>query len=293
MLALIGRITVDWSRPIEGTPQTGAVAKEAEGWSVAFSCAQVPVQPLPPTGQETGIDLGLDSCAPRANRQPIVNSRHSPTAEASLRRCQRRLARRTTGRQRRRKAVTLLARAPQHVRRQRQDFPHKEALKLVRSYDPLAHEDVPVRTLVKNHPLAKRLADAGWGAFLASLTVTAASAGKRVVAGNPACTSHAGSGGGVLVEKGWSVRWHACPDCGTSRHRDQNAALNILRLGQLGPKHRGPGYGPRTPTWPVGASVVREPMGLRAPVACQRSLWTLPQPSQVWAMQRRLPVPCR
>jgi transposase len=28
-----------------------------------------------------------------------------------------------------------------------------------------------------------------------------------------------------------SVRWHLCPDCGTSLHRDHNAALNILQLG--------------------------------------------------------------
>jgi putative transposase len=28
------------------------------------------------------------------------------------------------------------------------------------------------------------------------------------------------------------VRWHACPKCGASLHRDHNAALNILRLGQ-------------------------------------------------------------
>jgi putative transposase len=34
------------------------------------------------------------------------------------------------------------------------------------------------------------------------------------------------------VQKGLSVRWHACPDCGTSLHRDHNAAKNIERLGQ-------------------------------------------------------------
>ena len=37
---------------------------------------------------------------------------------------------------------------------------------------------------------------------------------------------------GVIVHKGLSVRWHSCPDCGTSLHRDHNAAKNIERLGQ-------------------------------------------------------------
>jgi putative transposase len=86
--------------------------------------------------------------------------------------------------------------------------------------------------MVKNHHLAKSITDAGWGAFLTILTDKAACAGRRVVAVNPAYTSQRCSGCGVLVHKGLSVRWHACPDCGTSLHRDHNAAKNIERLGQ-------------------------------------------------------------
>ncbi len=116
-----------------------------------------------------------------------------------------------------------------------------------------------VRTRGRNHRLAKSIADAGWRAFLTILTFKAESAGKRVPAVNPAFTSQACSGCGVIVSKGLSVRWHTCPDCGASLHRDHNAALNILRLGQ---EQSGPRYGLRTLTWPVGASVVREPVGL-------------------------------
>jgi len=45
----------------------------------------------------------------------------------------------------------------------------------------------------------------------------------------PAYTSQTCSGCGVLVHKGLSVRWHACPECGISLHRDQNAATNPER----------------------------------------------------------------
>ena len=86
--------------------------------------------------------------------------------------------------------------------------------------------------MVQNHSLAKSIADAGWSVFLAILTFKAESAGKRVIAVNPAFTSQACSRCGVIVQKGLSVRWHACPACGTSLHRDHNAARNILRLGQ-------------------------------------------------------------
>ncbi len=234
VLSKIGRIAVRWSRPIEGTPKTVALTREVDGWYVAFSCAEVPVQPLPPTGQETAIDLGLESFATRANGEHIFNPRWYRKSEAYLRRCQRRVARRKKGSHRRRKAVTLLAKAHQHIRNQRRDFHHKEALKLVRENDTIYHEDVQTANMLKNHSLAKSISDAGWSAFLAILSFKAACAGRRVVAVPPAYTSQRCSGPlcGALVYKGLSVRWHACPACGTSLHRDHNAALNILRLGQ-------------------------------------------------------------
>jgi putative transposase len=58
VLSQIGRVAVRWSRPLEGTPKTVTISKEADGWYVCISCADMPVQPLPGTGQETGIDLG-------------------------------------------------------------------------------------------------------------------------------------------------------------------------------------------------------------------------------------------
>jgi putative transposase len=161
-------------------------------------------------------------------------------AEAYLRRCQRKVARRKKGSHRRRKAVALLAKAHQHIARQRRDFQHKEAAKLVQTYDVIYHEDLRVRNMVQNHALAKSISDAGWSAYLAILAFKAAGAGKRVEAINPAFTSQRCSGCGVLVQKGLSIRWHACPECGMSLHRDHNAALNILRLGQ---EQSGPGYG--------------------------------------------------
>ncbi len=233
-LSKIGRISVHWSRPIEGTPKTVTISREADGWYVAISCAEAPVHPLPPTRQETGIDLGLESFATLADGTPIFNPRCYRKAEAYLRRCQRRVARRTKGSHRRRKAVALLAKAHQHIRNQRRDFHHQEARKLVRQYDTIYYEDLRVRNMVQNHSLAKSISDAGWSAFLAILTFKAASAGKRVHAVNPAYTSQRCSGPrcGAIIWKGLSVRWHSCPNCGTSLHRDHNAARNILRLGR-------------------------------------------------------------
>ena len=59
VLSKIGRVAVRWTRPMEGTPKTVTISREADGWYVCISCADVPMQPSAPTGQEIGIDLGL------------------------------------------------------------------------------------------------------------------------------------------------------------------------------------------------------------------------------------------
>ncbi len=232
VLSKIGRVAVRWSRPLEGTPKTVTISHEADGWYVCFSCADVPMQPLEPTGQETGIDLGLESFATLSDGTMIHNPRCYRHAERRLKTAQRKVSRRKKGSHRRRKAVKLLAKAHVKVKRQRTDFQHKAALALVREYDTMYHEDLQVANMLKNHHLAKSIADAGWSAFLSILAAKAAYAGRRVVAVPPAYTSQTCSGCGIVVKKGLSVRWHSCPDCGTSLHRDHNAARNIERLGQ-------------------------------------------------------------
>jgi putative transposase len=208
---------VRWSRPLEGTPKTVTVSKEADGWYACFSCAAVPVRPLPATGQETGIDLGIEAFATTSDGTRIFHPGWYRQAERALKTAQRRVSRRKKGSHRRRKAVALLAKA---------------ALTLLRENDTIYHEDLQMANMLKNHHLAKSIQDAGWSQFLSILAFKAAFAGKRVVAVPPAFTSQTCSGCGVLVAKGLSVRWHACPDCRISLHRDHNAARNIERAGQ-------------------------------------------------------------
>jgi putative transposase len=192
----------------------------------------MPAQPLPTVGQETGIDLGIEALATLSHGTRIFHPGWYRKAERALKKAQRRVSRRKKGSNRRKKAVTLLAKARQKVRRQRQDVHHKTALTLGRAHDVIYHEDVQTASMVKHHHRAKSISDAGWGIFLTILSDKAACAGRSVVAVPPASTSQRCSGCGVIVSKGLSVRWHPCPECGTSLHRDQNAAKNRERLGQ-------------------------------------------------------------
>jgi putative transposase len=80
ILSKIGRLAVRCSRPMEGVPKTVTISREADGWYVYISCAEVPIQPLAPRGQETGIDLGLESVATLADGTMI----HNPRTHAAI-----------------------------------------------------------------------------------------------------------------------------------------------------------------------------------------------------------------
>jgi putative transposase len=231
-LSKIGRIRIRLHRPLQGTPKTVTISREADGWYACISCADVAAEPLPLTGKQTGIDAGLKVVLVTADGEVIDNPRHYRKAEKQLAKAQKRVARRTKGSKRRKKAVALLKRNHQRVQRQRCDFHHKTALALVRRYDVIYLEDLQVANMVRNHHLAKSIFDAGWAAFRTILTSKAAYAGKWVVAVPPAFTSQDCSGCGERVPKSLSVRTHVCPSCGLVVGRDENAALNILREGQ-------------------------------------------------------------
>jgi putative transposase len=201
----------------------------------------VPIEPLPATGHETGIDVGLKVFLLAADGEIVENPRHYRTAEQQLTKAQRRVSRRKQGSTPRRRAVALLKRTHQQVQRRRRDFHHKTALYLLMTYDTIYLEDLQVRNMVRNRRLAKSISDAGWAAFRTILEGTAVYAGRRVVAvplPTPArtvvgrCPMAAAVCSRQRVAKSLSIRTHVCPCCGLELDRDQNAALNICRAWQ-------------------------------------------------------------
>ena len=67
-----------------GDIKTVTISREADGWYVSFSCAEVSIQQLPVTGRETGIDVGLKVFLATADGETVENPRHLRKSEQQL-----------------------------------------------------------------------------------------------------------------------------------------------------------------------------------------------------------------
>ena len=226
-LSGIGRLRVRWHRPIEGEIKTVRIRRQAGKWYACFAC-EVNEQPLPPTGQCVGVDVGIHHLVATSDHEVIENPRWYRIAQAKLRILQRRVSRRTEGGSNRRKAVLALQRQHEYIANSRQDFLNKVAHALIARYDFIALEDLKINGMVRNRRLSKSILDAGWGYLKQRLADKAVEAGRQVILVNPSYTSKTCSSCGVLFE-GLSLadRWIECA-CGLSMDRDVNAALNTL-----------------------------------------------------------------
>ena len=161
-LSGIGRVAARWHRPLEGRVKTVRIARRAGKWYACFVCEVAPV-PLPATGREVGIDVGIASLITTSDGERIAHPGWYRAAQRRLRVLQRRVARRTKGSANWRKAVRMLQRQHERVANQRKDFLNKLAHNLMVRYDRIALEDLRITNMVRNRRLAKRILDAGWG----------------------------------------------------------------------------------------------------------------------------------
>jgi len=226
----VGYIKVRWHRPLpQGAIKDVVITRHSDGkWFVTLRL-ELPDPKVPPKeGLAVGVDLGLESFAVLSTGERMENPRFLRKTEAQLREAQRRYSLNQSKRWLKR-LRTLHAK----VARQRKDFLHKLSRLLVERFATIVVEDLNVKGLSRrgNRGLRKSVYDASWGAFLQMLTYKAASAGGRLVKANPRGSSQQCAYCLQAAPKSLSERWHLCPHCGFSCHRDLNSALVILIRG--------------------------------------------------------------
>ncbi len=224
----VGHVRIKQHRPLEGVPKTFTLKRSAGEWYAIYTCEVLP-QPLPPSEEAVGIDLGLTHFVATSDGETVAPPRTYRKAEARLAAIQRSLSRKKRGSNRRRQARRRVAKLHRKIANQRKDFHHKIARRLVNKYGTIVHEDLNTSGLARSR-LSKSVLDAGWAQFLRILSAKAASAGRRVIAVKPHNTSQICPQCGLTRKKELSERIHAC-ECGCVLDRDVAAARVILALG--------------------------------------------------------------
>jgi IS605 OrfB family transposase len=232
-LPKIGDVPVRWSRPLPAGPSSVTVIRDAAGRYFASFVVEAADDPLPETGGEVGIDLGLAHFAVLSDGRKVASPKFLRRAERKLRKAQQALSRKAKGSSNGAKARVKAARIHARVADSRRDWLHKESTRIIRENQAVYVEDLCVRGLARTR-LAKSVHDAGWSAFVAMLKYKAARHGRTFARiGRFEPTSQVCSACGVKDgPKPLSVREWACGGCGTVHDRDVNAAQNVLALGR-------------------------------------------------------------
>jgi putative transposase len=192
-------------------------------------CVETDILPLPPANQAlVGIDVGIIALATLSTGETMANPRHLQQAQQRLARLQRAVSRKKKGGNNRRKAINKLARQHLKVRYCRQDFLHKLSTRLIRENQAIITEQLNIAGMMKNHRLARSIADASWGELNRQLAYKAQWYGRSYEQVAPQYTSQDCSEGGYRNQKlSLAMREWTCPGCGTIHDRDRNAARNI------------------------------------------------------------------
>ena len=197
------------------------------------------------TGALGSFDLNIDNFLTMNDGTVIENPRFLKQTEEHLKREQRELSRKAErakkeGRrlsesknyQKQRKNV---AEIHKHIANQRDNSHHKTAADILKTHDYVFAEDLKVKNMLRNHHLAKAIADVGWGGFLSIMEEKAGMRDKFFMKVSPRNTTQTCSSCGHVMSGNKTLtlndREWTCPECGTHHIRDHNSAINILNRG--------------------------------------------------------------
>jgi len=234
----IGNIPIVLSRKIEGKVKTMTVKIKNGKWYVVFCCN---IDSNKKKRKHTftddkiiGIDVGLTQYVKTSDNITINNPKYLIKSERKMKRLQRRVSRKKKGSNNRRKAVQRLALCYEDIINRRNDFLHKTSRYLSDNYDEIDVENLNINGMMKNHKLAKYIADASWSKFLRMICYKVEETGGRFVVGNrfdP--TTQECHNCHSILKLSLSDRIYNCPICGIKMDRDLNAAKTIkYRAGQ-------------------------------------------------------------
>lgn len=188
---------------------------------------------LPKLDTKVGIDLGIKEFAITSDGEMFSNPKWLNKSEKRLRKLQKDLSRKQKGSNNRRKDRLKVAKLHEKISNQRKDYLHKISHYIISENQVIVIEDLKVSNMIKNHKLAKSIADVSWSEFRRQLEYKSEWYGRELIiapsnyASSQLCSN---CGNKSSQTKDLSCRTYICPVCGMEMDRDINASKNLLKL---------------------------------------------------------------
>ena len=186
------------------------------------------------TGNSVGIDLGVKDFVITSDGEVFENRHFLKRTEHRIKVLQKQLSRKVKGSNNRCKQRVRLATAYERLSNQREAYIHYVANSLLKDYDTICMEDLNVKGMLRNHKLAKAIAEVGLYRFRTVLSDKAMLNGKRVVFVDRFYPSSKTCSVCGYIKRNLTLndREWTCPECHTHHDRDVNASINILNEGK-------------------------------------------------------------
>ena len=188
---------------------------------------------LPKLDTKVGIDLGIKEFAITSDGEMFSNPKWLKKSEKRLRKLQKDLSRKQKGSNNRRKDRLKVAKLHEKISNQKKDYLHKISHYIISENQVIVIEDLKVSNMIKNHKLAKSIADVSWSEFRRQLEYKSEWYGRELIiapsnyASSQLCSN---CGNKSSQTKDLSCRTYICPVCGMEMDRDINASKNLLKL---------------------------------------------------------------
>ena len=234
-LPKIGYVKMRQSQPVLGSIKNATISQVPSGkYYISFNI-EIWVQKLLKTEKEIGLDLGIKELLITSDKEHFENPKTLYKYEKQLAKLQRQLAHKkkfSNNWYKQKYKITLLHEKITNIRK---DNLHKIFHKLVMENQLIASENLKISNIIKNHHLAKSIADASWYELTRQLDYKSVWYGRLYVkigtyypsSQTCNCCRFKNS-----ITKDLTVRDWTCPQCGTYHDRDENAADNILAEGK-------------------------------------------------------------